>query len=102
MVDIDIQPRPRHYMPMRFLAWSLLRIGSEDPIDSETWVRKMRKEYKLGKEMDPTFVLSLTGILHDLATSESDIRDKRLIAISVKDIISSIIYENGSGKTTTK
>ena len=94
MVDIDIQPRPRHYMPMRFLAWSLLRIGSEDPVDAEAWVKKMREQYELGEEMDPTFVLSLTGILHDLATGERDNKNKRLIALSVKDIINSIIKKD--------
>jgi len=96
VVDIDLQPRPRHYMLMRFLAWSLLKI--DDPkVDLEAWVNQARRDLGLdGAEFEPTFVLSLTGILYDLATKERDNKNKREIAISVKNIITPIL--NGRGE----
>ncbi|OGB74376.1 hypothetical protein A2V68_01370 [candidate division Kazan bacterium RBG_13_50_9] len=90
IVDIDIGTRPRHYMPMRLLAWSLLRMA-DDKLLLETWVRNNREQQHLGAEVNPTFVLSLVGILYDLATGEKDNKSKRLIAIEVKNIIREII-----------
>ncbi|OGB85347.1 hypothetical protein A2994_01805 [candidate division Kazan bacterium RIFCSPLOWO2_01_FULL_48_13] len=91
VVDIDITTRPRHYVPMRFLAWTLLKIDDEK-LSLETWVNQIRAGYGLtGADKEPTFVLSLTGILYDLATGERDNKNKRLIAVEVKNIINQII-----------
>jgi len=102
VVDIGLVARPQHYMKMRFLAWSLVKIDSGGPdlekrVDLETWVGKMRSEHHLGDEMSPTFVLSLTGILYDLTrweNGERDNKNRRLIAVAIKNIINKIIKKD--------
>lgn len=87
-------------MPMRFLAWSLLKLDDER-VSLETWTNEVRSKYGLGKEMDATFVLSLVGILYDLTQEKRDNKSKRLIAIEVKNIISQIINRDESPQKTT-
>jgi len=94
ITDVDIAVRPRGYMPMRFLAWSLTKIDDETPM--QVWVNRVRKERGLDdKKHDPTFVLSLIGILHDLTTQEKKNPRAWEITIAARDLINEMIERDG-------
>lgn len=97
VVDIDISYRPRGYMPMRYLAWSLLNMSEPQRNHTNTpeWIRSVRFDARLGDEYSPTFILSLLGTLYDLSTWDKDHANRGVIALEIRNAIESIIDSDG-------
>lgn len=93
VVDADIQVRPKYYMDMRYLAWVILKMPSQDL--SLDWV----KDWVITLGKNPrrllTFLLSLIGILWDIHSNEKHKGEHIEKTDKIKEIVDWVVKELG-------
>jgi hypothetical protein len=93
VVDAEIALRPKHYMDMRYLAWTILKMPDE--VLNLDWVKKKVEEIGGGEARLTTFLLSLIGILWDIHDNEKHKGEFAEKTDKIKEIVGWVVKELG-------